>query len=183
MPEQYEISTLLVVVPLGAVAFAVLLWRLHRGAGLTLLRVGVCGVLCVYLAGVIANSVFPIVLGGGGDQLPWWVGLNLVPLVNTDLADMLQNVLVFAPLGMLLPLVARVDSLPRVLLWGFLLSLTMEVLQFANAVTAHGGHVADINDLLANTIGAPIGYGVFRLARLVPAVDRLIRAATWPAPR
>ena len=44
---------------------------------------------------------------------------------------------VFLPLGVLLPIVARVRSAGRVLLYAFLLSLTMEALQFLNAVTGH----------------------------------------------
>jgi hypothetical protein len=43
-------------------------------------------------------------------------------------------------------------------------------------------HVPDINDLLANTLGAPIGSGIFRLALLVPALGRSARAASWPMP-
>jgi hypothetical protein len=90
-------------------------------------------------------------------------------------------VVVFLPLGVLLPLVGQVSSARRVLLLGFLLSLTMELLQGLNAVTVHGGHIADVNDLLANTLGAPLGYGVLRLARLVPALRRWADAATWPS--
>jgi glycopeptide antibiotics resistance protein len=177
-----EIPTLLVVVPLGAVALAVMLWWLHRRAALTALRASAGVVACGYGAGVVANTLLPIYIGETGDRPPWSVFLNLVPLVNTDPRDMLQNVVVFLPLGVLLPVVARVSSALRILLLGFLLSLTMEGLQLLNAVTGHGGHVADVNDLLANTLGAPLGYGIFRCALLVPLVARLVSAATWPAP-
>ena len=68
------------------------------------------------------------------------------------------------------------------LLHGFLLGLTMEVLQLVNAVTEHGGHIADVNDLLANSLGAPLGYGLLRGALLLPPAARLVTAATWPAP-
>jgi glycopeptide antibiotics resistance protein len=102
--------------------------------------------------------------------------------VNTDAFDMLENVVVFVPLGLLLPLVARVRSARGVLLCGFLISLTMEVLQLANSLTGRGGHVADINDLLANTLGTPIGYGIFRAALLLPGLDRLADTAAWPPP-
>ena len=183
MPSTYqEIPALPVVVPLAAVALAVLLWRLHRRAALTVPRAVVSAAVCVYGAGVIANTLLPIPLGKGGGGLPWWSTLNLVPLVGTEPFDMLQNVVVFVPLGFLLPLVARVASLPRVLLWGFLVSLTMEALQFLNSVTVHGGHASDVNDLLANTVGAPIGYAIFRLALLVPALCQWAGSATWPIP-
>jgi glycopeptide antibiotics resistance protein len=100
--------------------------------------------------------------------------------VGTEPRDMLQNVVVFVPLGLLLPLVSRARSLPSVLLTGFLLSLTMEALQFLNAVVADGGHIADVNDLLANTLGAVVGYGLHRVALRLPALGGFARAATWP---
>jgi glycopeptide antibiotics resistance protein len=181
MPPPYsEITAPPVVVPLAVVVFAVLLGRLHRRGALTVPRVLVAAVVCAYGAGVVANTLFPIALGKGGSGVSWWQYPNLTPLVNTEPFDMLSNVVVFVPLGVLLPLVGRVRSAGRVLLWAFLISLTMELLQWLNAVVAHGGHVADVNDLLANTLGAPIGYGLLRAALLLPPLRRLAGAATWP---
>jgi glycopeptide antibiotics resistance protein len=180
--NHHEITALPVVVPLAVVAFAAMLWRLHRRAALTLPRVLLSAAACVYGAGVVANTLLPISLGRPDDHQPWSVFLNLVPLVNTEPADMLQNVVVFVPLGLLLPLLARVGSARRILLHGFLLSLTMEVVQLANSVTGHGGHIADINDLLANTLGAAVGHGLFRAALLLPALARTAAAASWPTP-
>jgi VanZ family protein len=134
----------------------------------------------VYGGGVLANSVFPIFIGKGQTGLPWWDAVNLTPLVGTDRADMLRNIVVFLPLGFLLPLVARVHSALRILVVGFLLSLAIETVQLVQSQIGNGGHVADINDLLANTLGAPIGYGIFRAALLLPALGRLATAATWP---
>ena len=185
MPDSHfespwdQVPVLPVVVPLGLVVFAVLLWRLRRRAGMTFPRVVVAAVVAVYVAGVVANTLFPIFIGKNGVE-PWSRTLNLVPLVNTAVGDMLENVAVFVPLGVLLPLVARATSLPRVLLWGFLVSLAIEVLQLVNSVVSNGGHASDVNDLLANVLGAAVGYGVLRIALLLPAAARLARAATWP---
>ena len=158
-----------------------MLWTLHRRTATTLVRAIASIAVSVYVAGIVANTLLPIYLGDAGLRPHWRVFLNLVPLADTELTDMLQNVVVFAPLGALLPIVARIDSAWRVLVCGFLLSLAMELLQLANAVTGHGGHVADVNDLLANTMGAPLGYGIYRCALLVPPVARLLTAMTWPA--
>ena len=177
-----EVPVLPVVIPLGVLVFAVLLWRLHRRAALTFPRAVVCAVVSVYGAGVVANTLFPIFIGKSGVE-PWWLTLNLVPLVNTAAADMLENVAEFVPLGVLLPLVARTTSFSRVLLWGFLASLAIEVLQLVNSVASNGGHSSDVNDLLANTLGAAVGYGIFRVALLLPVLRRLARSATWPHPR
>jgi hypothetical protein len=181
MPSSYrELPALPVVAALAVVALAAMLWRLHRRAALNIPRVVVSAVLCVYGAGMVANSALPIYLGKPGSGMPWWSDLNLVPFRNTEMVDMLENVMVFAPLGFLVPLVLRVKSPRRVLLYAFLTSFAMEVLQFVNARTVHGGHVADINDLWANTVGALVGYGVLRAALLLPLVRRWASAATWP---
>jgi glycopeptide antibiotics resistance protein len=182
MASAYEITALPVVIPLAVASFAVLLWRLHGRSAMTLPRILVAGIMCVYGAGVIGNTVLPVVVGAGASDLPWWYFLNLVPLVGTEPEDMLKNVAVFVPLGFLLPLISRARSLLRVTLSAFLISFAMEALQFLNAVAAGGGHIFDINDLLANTLGGPVGYGIYRLALLQPSLRRLVRAATWSAP-
>ncbi|MDK1326454.1 VanZ family protein [Arthrobacter sp. zg-Y1143] len=174
MRPHYEITAYPVVIPLAVVVFTVLLWRLHRRGDLTVPRVLVSAVMCVYGAGVIGNTLFPIQFAAGSS--PRWGSLNLVPLQNAEWDDILQNILVFIPLGMLLPLISRIRSAPRVLLVGFLVSLTVELLQYANAVLWNGGHVADVNDLLANTGGAPLGYGIYRGMLLLPAFRRRLPA-------
>jgi glycopeptide antibiotics resistance protein len=180
--SHHEVPTLPVVVPLAGLAVTVLLWQLHRRAALTVPRIMVAATMCVYGAGVVANTMLPIYLGDDGNHPSWRVFLNLTPLVNTELSDMVRNVVVFVPLGLLLPLIVGDVPARRVLLYGFLVSFTMEALQFANAVAGHGGHIADINDLLANTVGAIIGYGISWCVLLLPAADRLAGAATWPPP-
>lgn len=171
----------LIVVPLAVAALAVLAWMLHRRAALTVPRFVASAAACVYGAGIVANTLLPIYLGEPGPRPPWSAFLNRVPLADTEPIDMLRNVLVFLPLGALLPILARVDSALRVLIYGFALSLTMELLQLVNAVTGHGGHIADVNDLLANALGAVLGYGIFRLALLLPPAAQLAAAMTWPA--
>lgn len=177
---SHELAPELLLVPVAVLAVLAMLWRLSRVGALAVPRVLVGATACAYGVGIVANTVLPIRLGDPGPRPSWTVFLNLVPLAGTEPLDMVRNVLVFAPLGVLLPLVARVRSAGRVLLLGFLLSLAMELLQLANAVTGHGGHVADVNDLLANTIGATLGLGVLRVALLVPGVATSVRAATWP---
>jgi glycopeptide antibiotics resistance protein len=176
-----ELPTLPIVAPPAILAFAVLLWHLRRRSALTALRALVAAAVCVYGAGVIANTVFPIYRSMPDSGQPWWDHVHLTPLAGTEAFDMVQNVLVFLPLGVLLPLVARVRSVPAALLGGFALSLLMELLQLLNTATGHGGHIADVNDLLANTVGCVAGYALFRLALLLAPARHLVAAATWPA--
>ncbi|SDO08022.1 VanZ like family protein [Klenkia soli] len=164
-----------VVVPLTAVACALLLHRMRRRGVLTGPRALLVATACVYLAGVVANTVWPMVLGRRRTT-PWQVYLDLVPLSGTELVDAAGNVVVFLPLGFLLPLLLRRASAVRVVSAGAALSLAMEVVQFVNALTLAGGHVADVDDWLANTAGAALGYALLLGARRVPAVARGLRA-------
>lgn len=177
---MHEITWPPVVVPLAAAVFAVLAWRLRRRGALTAPRLVVAALACAYGAGVAANTLLPVHLGGDGYDPPLRVFLNITPLANTELADMAKNLVLFLPLGVLLPLAARAGSALRALLSGFLICLAMEVLQFAGAAGWHSGHVADINDLLADMAGVLLGYLLFRGVLLLPGARRLARA--WGRP-
>ncbi|WP_125582524.1 VanZ family protein [Lacticaseibacillus suibinensis] len=95
--------------------------------------------------------------------------INWTPLVNTfklrlgsqiDLwYQSFGNVLWFIPFGFGLPSLRRTKIAAwRVIGWGLLLSLAIESLQF---VLASG--VADIDDVIFNTIGTILGLGLWRL--------------------
>ena len=60
----------------------------------------------------------------------------------------------------MLPLLdERFDRFGKVLLVGFLLSLSVELVQM------FGCGSTDVNDLVTNTLGTGLGYGLFLLAR------------------
>ena len=72
--------------------------------------------------------------------------------------NLLGNVLVFLPLGLLPPLIwEKCRSFLHGLLPGFLFSLSAECLQYFT------GRSVDIDDLLLNTLGAALGWLVWRL--------------------
>jgi glycopeptide antibiotics resistance protein len=71
------------------------------------------------------------------------------------LAEQVGNVLLFAPLGFLLPLLwPRVNRLWQVLALGAGTSLGVELAQIAMP----GIHRADVNDVLLNTVGVGFGW-------------------------
>lgn len=166
---------------LALVGLALVIWWLRREAALTAPRVLAGAALCVYAAGVLANTAFPLFLGTAHADVPWTTYLNLVPLHDTETRDIIQNVAVFAPLGLLLPLVFPLRSALSVTVCAAALSLSIEALQLLNAVTGHGGHIADVNDLLANVLGALLGYALTRAAITIPALRRVALAFAWPA--
>lgn len=115
---------------------------------------------------LLATAVMTLRPGAAG----WRV--NLVPLTfrHGGLSDLLLNIGVFVPLGILLVLAGLRRGL--VVLAGFAVSLGIEVTQFL----ATSGRVSDVNDLISNTAGAALGV------LLVAVVDRL-RARRRPVPR
>ena len=79
-------------------------------------------------------------------------GYNWNPLAGLDEGFVL-NIIMFLPLGLLIPCIwKKCRSITNVTVTGFLLSLTIEISQIFNA------RATDIDDLLANTIGACAGY-------------------------
>ena len=76
--------------------------------------------------------------------------------------QILYNILAFVPLGILLPMLGRrFQRLKIILLCGFLLSVLIESTQFL----LHLGW-CDIDDVINNTAGAVIGYGMWHILRI-----------------
>ncbi|MCI9575278.1 MAG: VanZ family protein [Clostridiales bacterium] len=87
--------------------------------------------------------------------------INLIPFLDilSDYKQYLANVLLFVPLGFFFSLSWKENkSLLRTILFGFLLSLTIECLQIFSL-----SGITDINDVMTNTLGTLIGYGIFRI--------------------
>ena len=65
------------------------------------------------------------------------------------------NVLLFLPLGLLMPVLWRRERLRDALLAGLALSLGIEVVQLVL------GRFLDVQDLLLNVLGAGLGWGLW----------------------
>ena len=83
------------------------------------------------------------------------MNLNLIPLAGilNDWKNSLLNILLFIPLGVMLPLLwNKFRMLKNTVLFGFGISLAIELLQMLTFRTT------DINDLITNTFGAFLGF-------------------------
>lgn len=83
------------------------------------------------------------------------VNLNLVPLIGMvdDWKNAILNVLLFVPLGVMLPLLwDKFKTQRNTVLFGFGTSLFIELLQMLTY------RATDVNDLITNTIGAYFGF-------------------------
>lgn len=112
----------------------------------------------------------------------WPARINLIPFVRlgdyADRRDMLLNIIgnvaMFIPSGILLPILdKRLDSFWKTLGCGALLSLSIELLQLPFRVRA-----SDVDDLLQNSLGVALGYGIFALLRLIRRKRRERRGET-----
>jgi glycopeptide antibiotics resistance protein len=88
--------------------------------------------------------------------------INLVPFSHSsgNAGEMVDNVLVFIPFGVLLAVNCKRLDLWRKLLVVFVFSLTAEVLQYILAIGA-----SDITDVITNTLGGLIGLTAYDLTR------------------
>ena len=91
--------------------------------------------------------------------------VNLIPLVNIldyDIKreaaiNIIGNISMFIPTGVIMPILyKRLDCFWKVLLAGAGLSFVIEVIQLL-----FPGSVTDIDDLILNTLGVAVGYGIY----------------------
>ena len=96
--------------------------------------------------------------------------INLIPFVNLfdydifseALINFIGNTAMFIPLGIVWPIVFKeLDTPLKNLTAGAGFSLLIEILQLP-----FFDRVSDVDDLLLNTIGFAMGYGIYKLARL-----------------
>lgn len=119
--------------------------------------------MSLYLAAVDAVVGLPSLLYIRLDQ-----NINLVPFAYmfSDYRNSLLNVLLFVPLGFLLPVLwKRFRSLLWTGLFGLSFSLSIELLQLLTL------RATDVNDLMTNTTGTILGWLLGRLVlRLFPSI-------------
>ena len=101
------------------------------------------------------------------------VSLTLVPFLPmvADFKNTILNIILFVPLGIMLPFLwKKYNTLKTTLIFGVMMSLTIELLQLFTY------RATDINDLIANTLGTVFGYFLFRMiSYLVPSVRNVAK--------
>ena len=112
----------------------------------------------------VNGQVQPLVISMSSPQP---LRVNLIPLVNIldyDIKreaaiNIIGNISMFIPTGIIMPILyRRLDRFWKVLLAGAGLSFVIEMIQLL-----FPGSVTDIDDLILNTAGAAIGYGIYKL--------------------
>lgn len=155
----YEFLTVLIPMLITMVGFCLLYkkrnLKKNRWHGLWLF------IFAIYIFGVFyftgAGTIFDVKFYGleyHADRV------NLIPFSDTNIDYMGYglNIVLFVPLGVLLPLIWQdFNRISYVFISGLLLSLMVELSQLLNIRST------DIDDLILNTLGAILGFAMFRL--------------------
>ena len=156
--------------PVLAVATAVwAIWRLivwRRSGGDAMREVAIAALFGSSLV-ILYFTFFPLTI----IFYDWHGRFSLVPFASiiqlirdTPIATAMENIggnlILFVPLGVLLPLLFRPLRSLGPLLWrSELISLAIEVTQMLT-----GARAVDIDDVILNTTGAALGFVLFRIA-------------------
>lgn len=112
-------------------------------------------VFCYYLFGILTVTGI-----GYTSKIRFRPNISLIPFLGmiTGPIDTILNVILFVPLGFFLPLLyKKYNHIKPVVLIAFLFSMSIEIVQM------FGYGSSDINDLITNTVGACLGYFIYRL--------------------
>ena len=103
----------------------------------------------------IINEISQIGLAYDGDVL------FMIGLIARNVGG---NILLLMPLGFLAPILwEKLKYFKRIILLGFIVSISIEFLQFLEIITGARGRVCDIDDVICNVLGISIGYLIYKL--------------------
>ena len=160
---MYRVFAMCLEAGIAAIILIPAFWVLNRYCFRNSRRAVCYLMMSLYLAAVDAVVGLPSLLYIRFDQ-----NINLVPFAYmfSDYRNSLLNVLLFVPLGFLLPVLwKRFRSLLWTGLFGLSFSLSIELLQLLTL------RATDINDLMTNTTGTILGWLLGRLVlRLFPSI-------------
>lgn len=160
-------------VDLAALGVVYILWLYPRWRRRSRAQLAVNTLLYLYFAGVLYVTLMPVLV-----SLPRCLDHPYVPMQMTPFVDVIHgrgdyvrqivlNIVMTVPFGVLLPLCRRCAGkrcgLGRCLLLTAALSLGIELLQ----PLINASRSADITDLITNSIGGAVGYGIYALLRPV----------------
>ncbi|WP_010277171.1 VanZ family protein [Paenibacillus senegalensis] len=145
----------------------------NRSAKEKVLLYCIYGLFALYLVFLLRITLFKqaglpnlfTAIGASERSLSWIPFASIMDMASTDtsimriLENVLGNIVIFIPLGLLLPVILRREG-RNVVIGGFLLSASIEVTQYIFGLGS-----TDIDDLIFNTAGTAIGYWLFKVIK------------------
>lgn len=98
---------------------------------------------------------------------------SLLDMINNNISvtrileNILGNIAIFIPFGLLLPIVQK-DKSKKIILYGLITSALIEIIQYVFALGC-----SDIDDLTLNTLGTIIGYLLYKIIHKKARADTL----------
>jgi glycopeptide antibiotics resistance protein len=163
---------------------AFLTWILYRWirvkaiGGTSFIREFMVNLLFLYMCCLVYITFFPMriilyAFDTSANLVPFVASLRLIHYGTPSeiILNLGGNLALFVPLGILIPaLFQRARHPAKIVGIGFALSLGIELFQLLLAV-----RVFDIDDILLNSLGSLIGYGIFGLLQIIPAIRAFIQ--------
>lgn len=152
-----------------AIIYLFIFYRKWKAEGKDILFINT--LMYIYLSFVLYFTLMPVIT-----SLPFvfnhsYVPMNLVPFIDVSygrgdfIRQIVLNVIMTIPFGFLLPLIKSKTSLIKIMLYTFLLSLGIEILQ----PLVSDFRSSDITDLITNVFGGVLGYILYFLFRPLAA--------------
>lgn len=174
---MFTIDSWYVLVPFFIVVLLFLIFNTFFRAANSLWQFLLLTTFFIYLLSMIHLVFFPIEVNIGeyANLTPWYMTINYFPILTIDLKTFLLNIIMMIPFGMYLPLLnQKVHSLKEVALHGLLISLSFEIIQFILKATLGNGRSTDINDIIANTLGAIVGFLLLKKLTKIAVLNSLV---------
>ena len=139
-----------------------IIWKREAALLLMYINLAVFMLFTFFPMSRVNGSVQPLIYDAS-TAFPFRV--NLIPFVNLfdydSKRDLLLNVIgntaMFIPSGIVLPTIyKKLNSFWKVIAAGAMISLCIEIIQLPFSVRA-----SDVDDLILNTLGVVIGYGIY----------------------
>lgn len=142
----------------------------------------ILNVFFIYILCVLSVTLFPMSIDF--DENYHWVSVNIIPIIGTIrditkttkdafwhdymikfwIKNIAGNAVLLLPLGVLIPaLWSKYNSMIKITLIAFCLSLSIETIQLASCYIGNAGRAFDIDDILLNTVGASLGFVFYKI--------------------
>jgi glycopeptide antibiotics resistance protein len=148
------------------------------------LREVIVFLLVIYICLVLSVTLFPIPIGFHYNTENIYRSINVIPLVTIiksisqigiayggDTQFMIGliarnvggNILLLMPLGLLAPLIwTKFKRYKNIMLLGFVISVSIELLQLVETLSGGWGRITDIDDVICNVLGVTVGYLIYK---------------------
>lgn len=126
-------------------------------------------ILTGYVVILFCSTVFyrSHALNAGLELIPFWSYMAYFKGEDDSLInENIMNVLVFVPIGLMLACTLTKNSLWKAAILACILSVCIEAMQY---VTKNG--FCEIDDVIHNTLGCMMGYGLYRLLSRIPRMS------------